>query len=376
MIYLNNAATSWPKPDCVKKEFMAHMDALPCGQFRGGDLQEKEDVLGDCRRSLGQLLGVREWQRIFFTSGATESANLFIQGMDWKGYHVLVSQTEHNSILRPIWNHPMLREKTEVLPCDKKGYISVGDIVDAEPERAVVFINHCSNVTGTLQDMEEIGRAVKERGYLLAVDVSQSAGCIPVDGDKWSADILILTGHKSLLGLQGTGGIYIRSGLDIRPLKYGGTGRNSEKLVYRRGEYEYEAGTQNVAGIAALRAGVDHIMKIGVENIHKREHQKMCWLLQALSTVKGIQTYGPGTEEDRGPLAGFNMDGLSSSELAYILAEGYGIIIRAGLQCAPLMHSSLGTGSSGLARVSISCMTEMEELEALVDALREIGRVI
>ncbi len=373
MIYLNNAASSWPKPECVRKAFLDYMDAPPCGQMRDSGLGETGDIPDKCRRSLGRLLGIREWQRIFFTSGATEAANLFIQGLNWEGFHALVSQTEHNSVLRPIRNHPLLQEKVTILPCDRKGYVSAESIIDAAPERAVVFINHCSNVTGTLQPMEELGAAAKKRGYLLAVDVSQSAGCVPVEGDKWQADILIITGHKSLSGLQGTGGIYIRPGLNIKPLKYGGTGKDSEKQVYQEGEYEYEPGTQNMAGIAALKAGVDHILNLGVENIHESEQRKMEWLLQELSSIRGVQLYGPGPDENRGPLAGFNMKGLSPSELSYLLAYGYEIAVRSGLQCTPLMHTALGTGALGLVRVSISHMTGMEELMALVNALKEIS---
>jgi len=373
MIYLNNAATSWPKPDCVRKAFSGHMDAPPCGQLRSSDAEKTGDILGQCRRSLGRLLGVGDWQRIFFTSGATEAANLFIQGMDWEGFHAIVSQTEHNSILRPIWNHPLPEEKITILPCDGKGYVSAADIRNATPKRAVVFINHCSNVTGTLQPMEEISAAAKKKGYLLAVDVSQSAGCIPVEGDKWQADVLIVTGHKGLSGPQGTGGIYIRPGLDIKPLKYGGTGKDSDRLVYQAGEYEYEPGTQNAAGIAALGAGVEYILDIGVKKIHESEQRKISWLLQELGRIEGIKLYGPGMEEDRGPLAGFTMEGLSASELAYILTQGYGIIVRSGLQCAPLMHSALGTDPAGLVRVSISYATKMEELETLVNVLKEIS---
>lgn len=372
MIYLNNAASSWPKPDCVKKVFFDYIDAPPCGQFRNSVSKEAGDVLDECRRSLAGLLGVAQWQRIFFTSGATEAANLFIHGMDWEGFHVLVSQTEHNSILRPLWNHPRLKEKIAVLPCDEKGYVSAMDIREATAERAVVFINHCSNVTGTLQHMEEIGKAIKEKGYLLAVDVSQSVGCVPVEGDKWGADALIFTGHKSLLGLQGTGGIYIRSGLNIKPLKYGGTGRESERLVYQAEEYEYEPGTQNIAGIAALKAGIDFVLGMGVKTIYKDEWEKTNWLLKEMERIEGVWLYGPEAGDKRGPIVGFNMNGFSASELAYILTNGYSIIVRSGLQCAPLMHSALETGSSGLVRISISYATGMKELQALLDALRDI----
>ena len=169
-----------------------------------------------------------------------------------------MAQTEHNCVLRPLWNLPGLREQTTgILPCDRQGLsAAVRALTELPAGKGAVIISHCSNVTGAVQPMGEIADIVKKKGYLLAVDVSQSAGCLPVEGDAWKADVLIFTGHKSLLGPQGTGGIYIREGLPVRPLKYGGTGRESGKLLYAPGEYDYEPGTQNLPGIAALRAGV------------------------------------------------------------------------------------------------------------------------
>lgn len=375
MIYLNNAATTYPKPSCVLEAFMECAGGVPAGQMRSSYETEPGDVLDECRRSMAGLLGVGDWKRIFFTSGATEASNLFIRGMDWTGKRVLVAQTEHNSILRPVMNHPDLKGRVTVLPCDDKGYIAPCLVEEASGEGpGVLIVSHCSNVTGTIQPMEELARAAKQKGYLLAVDVSQSAGCIPVEGDRWGADILIFTGHKSLMGLQGTGGIYIRAGLDIRPLKYGGTGRDSAKLVYGTdpGQYEYEPGTQNIAGIAALKAGADYVAGLGVEAIRRREAQQCSWLYEQLASIRGVRLFGPEQAWQRGPVLSFNIEGLAAADTAYILNNSYGIIVRAGLHCAPLIHDGIGSGKHGTVRASISCETRREELVSFVDAVREI----
>lgn len=374
MIYLNNAATSYPKPSCVLETFLQYAGGMPAGQLRDSLGTEAGDVLDGCRRSVAGMLGIADWKRIFFTSGATEAANLLVRGMDWKKKHALVTQTEHNSILRPVMNHPDLKGKVAVVPCDDRGYVSPEAVERAAvPGGGILFVSHCSNVTGTVQPMKGLAEAAKRAGYLLAADVSQSAGCIPVDADGWGADILIFTGHKSMLGLQGTGGLYLRDGLDIRPLKYGGTGSDSSKLIYGPGEYEYEAGTQNMAGIAALKAAVDYIGRIGVASVRERELMEINWLYQKLGDIEGIRLYGPRNAQDRGPLLSFLIDGLTAADTAYILNSAYGVVVRTGLHCAPLIHDSIGSGKYGTVRVSISYETKREELELFVNAVREIS---
>ena len=375
MIYLNQAATSYPKPQCVLDAFNEYMNGIPSGQMRSSVAAESGDVMNDCRKSLGKLLGVSAWNRIFFTSGATESANLLIQGMDWTGYHVFVTQTEHNSILRPVMNHPALAGRVHVIPCDETGYVSAQAVEHAiQGKQGMVIVNHCSNVTGTIQPVREIAEAARQNGCLVAVDASQSAGCIPVSTDDWGADALVFTGHKSLMGLTGTGGIYVRPGLEIRPLKFGGTGTDSRKLQYGPREYEYEPGTQNLAGIAALKAGVDEILSIGTEVIHAKEQEEMDWLWNVLAALPGVCLYGPAAGTDRGPVLSFNFEKLSASDAAYILNEAYHIIIRTGLHCAPLIHEAIGSGRYGTLRISISRLTTHKELETFAEAVGEISR--
>ena len=373
MIYLNNAATSWPKPQRVIDTLVRYAQGMPDGQMRSSLETEDKNIMEACRRSLSRLLGVKRWDRIFFTSGATESANLFLRGMDWTDCRIYVAQTEHNCFLRPLWNFPGLRERTGILPCDRKGYVKLSALKELPSGKGAVIISHCSNVTGAVQPMGEIADIVKKKGYLLAVDVSQSAGCMPVEGDAWKADILIFTGHKSLLGPQGTGGIYIREGLSVRPLKYGGTGRESEKLLYAPGEYDYEPGTQNLPGIAALKAGADYVYELGVERIFRKERKNMAYLLDRLREIPGFRLFGPESTEFRGPVLSFGMEGLTPADISYILKDSYGIIVREGLQCAPLIHECIGSGKEGTVRVSLSYETGREELDALFGAVREIG---
>ena len=240
------------------------------------------------------------------------------------------------------------------------------------PDARVLIVNHCSNVTGCIQDMEMIRDFSRKHGLLLVVDVSQSAGCIPVEIDKWKADAAVFTGHKSLLGIQGTGGFYIRSGIKLKPLKYGGTGRNSAQLTYENGDYEYEVGTQNMPGITGLLVGLEFIEKTGLSTIIEKEKYLMDMLYEGLKELPQVQVYGD-RNTCRGPVLSMNFQGLKASDAAYILESGYGITVRAGLHCSPLIHEAMGTENGGTVRVSISWFTEEEDIKAFLKAAREIA---
>ncbi len=376
MIYLNNGATSWPKPPAVSEAVQACLSGTPASQFRGGSSIMKKDVEVLCREKLGQLLGIGETERIFFTSGATESMNTVLGGLDYgkEGSSILVTQTEHNSVLRPAYNleqlkgHPVL-----VVECTINGTVTEKALEKTvRPDSRVLIVNHCSNVTGCVQDMEMIRDFAKKHGLILVVDVSQSAGCIPVDADKWEADALIFTGHKSLMGIQGNGGFYIRSGMDLKPLKYGGTGRNSAQLTYENKDYEYEVGTQNMPGITGLLAGVEFIEQTGLSAIMEKEAHLMEMLYSGLEETEGVVAYG-NREACKGPVMSLNFKGLKASDAAYILESGYGIIVRAGLHCSPLIHKAMGTEDGGTVRVSVSWFTEEKDVEEFLRAVGEIA---
>ena len=332
---------------------------------------------------LGKLLGIHAHDRIFFTSGATESLNTVLCGLDYgeEGRGILATQTEHNSVLRPLMNQPVFKKHpVTIISCLENGAVTRKALEKGLEEAlentgknpSALIVNHCSNVTGYVQDMKLIGNFVRENNLLLLVDVSQSAGCIPVDADSWRADGVIFTGHKSLLGIQGTGGFFIRKGLELKPLKYGGTGRNSQQLTYEDGDYEYEVGTQNLPGIRALLAGVEFVLETGVDRIQEKEERMMKLLYEGLGKIPGVQIYG-SFAECKGPVMSLNFQGLKASDVAYILENGYEITVRAGLHCSPLIHEAMGTKNSGTVRVSVSWFTKEEEILAFLEAAGQIA---
>ena len=379
MVYLNNAATSYPKPPQVPDAAAEAVRSLPPGQFRGSGVQEAEDLFSACKERLGRILGIGETRRIFFSSGATESLNSLFSGLELKADTVITTATEHNSVLRPLYNQKDKEQGPLVVPCDENGFVDPESIRDAAktmpeaPQRAIV-LNHCSNVTGAVQDVQAVSSVAKEYGFLLVLDCSQSAGCIPVEADAWGVDALAFTGHKSLLGLQGTGGHYVRSDLSFLPAKFGGTGRDSRKLVYSAADYEFEPGTQNGPGIAALKAACDVVLSCGIQAVCTSESRLRALLVDKLEQIRGIRILGahPDAEHQVGPVVSFTVNGMKSADVSYILQNSYGILTRAGLMCAPLIHPYLGTEPDGVVRVSFSPYTKEEELQELSEALREI----
>lgn len=259
LIYLNNAATSFPKPRSVLEAHAAYLSSPPGSPDRSTG--KGGSVFENCRKNLARLLDIYHSERIYFTRGATDSANFLLSGLEIQSKKIIVTATEHNSLLRPLYNNPVFKRNTlEIIPCDSSGRIEPEDIRNAViPGKSLVVVNHCSNVTGAIQDIESIGRICHNTGALLLVDISQSAGCLPIKVDKWGIDILIFTGHKNLLGTQGTGGFYIRPEISFETKKLGGTGSDGLRLSYQRGEAPFEVGTQNKAGIDALNAGIDRI---------------------------------------------------------------------------------------------------------------------
>lgn len=372
MIYLNNAATTYPKPQCVQDACTAVFHKLPAGQFRSAGSAEEGDIFSACQERLGKLLGIWEKERIHFTSGSTESLNKILYGLGIPADRILTTATEHNSVLRPLYNLPGIQGKPKILPCSREGRISVKGLRrEITSDIEAVVINHCSNVTGCIQEMEEIAEIVKQSGRLLIVDISQSAGCIPVDVDGWGADAVAFTGHKSLFGIQGSGGYYVRNGVDFIPMFFGGSGKDSRRLLYDKETYEYDVGTGNGIGVSALYAGAGYLLERGVERIQAEEQEKTGYLYGELSSMPGIVLYGNETE-NKGPVLSFNIENIAASDTAYILQNSYGIVTRAGLHCAPLIHAYLGTEKNGTVRASISDLTTWTELEEFVGAVREI----
>ena len=373
MIYLNQAASSWPKPTRVLEAHAAALSAVPAGQIRGGASLEETDAMEACRKKVGVLLNVADFKRIYFSSGATDAANAVICGLPLQGRRVLATQTEHNSILRPLLNHKDRVGRVDIVPCDEASWVDP-EKVEAmlDSSTSALFVNHCSNVTGMIQDVQAISEIVHKHGALLVLDAAQSAGCIPVNVDAWGVDALIFTGHKSLFGPQGTGGYYVRKGIPFLPYRYGGTGRDSSKLTYEKGDYEFEPGTQNLPGITALQAGVEYVLEEGVEQIARKEQALIKILREGLKAIRQVRLYGG--PKCLGPILSFNIDGLKPADAAYILEGGYGIRLRAGLHCAPLIHRAMGTDGVGTVRASVSSMNTEKDMVCLINAVEEIAR--
>lgn len=365
MIYLNNAATSYPKPACVLEAHAQALAALPQSQFR--DPAEGGSPFQSCRESVAALLHIPQTSRIFFTSGSTEALNTLLRGIMAEGGRIAATETEHNSVLRPIAN---LAGEYTLLPCDQNGYVDPTVIANLPMDTTAVVVNHCSNVTGTIQDIAAISAAAHDRGMLFIADVSQSAGCVPVDVAAWHADAIAFTGHKAMLGPQGTGGFYLREGLSFQPMIFGGTGLDSARLVYDKSNYSYEAGTQNAPGIAALDAGVRYVLYRGVENIAKEEGLLTRRLRDGLDRIRGVTLYG---HMGGGPVVSFHISSISPADATYILYGTYGMILRSGLQCTPLIHKRIGAGKHGVIRASIGPFTTASEIDALLSAVSEIA---
>ncbi|MDE6923764.1 MAG: aminotransferase class V-fold PLP-dependent enzyme [Acetatifactor sp.] len=376
MIYFNHAATTYPKPQRVYEAVARSLREPPESQYRSVAYGEhKEDTLKLCRDNLARLFQVEKPERIFFTAGSTQALNMAVLGFRNGRKRIVYTATEHNAVLRAIHDGMGKRIASgEVLPvevgCDSGGYVDQEALEQAITEdTAMVIVNHCSNVTGALQDLGRTGRRAREKGCCFLVDASQSAGALPVDVEEMCIDMLAFTGHKGLYGLQGTGGLYVREGISLRPLLYGGTGKDSRTLVPE--EPFYEVGTLNIPGIAGLNAGVEYVLETGLDKIMSYEKVIMGRIYEGLREIPGVRICGDRQPE--GTALSFTVPGFSPADIGYILAGTYGIQVRTGLHCAPMIHRYLGTEKEGTVRVSISMMTKPEEAEAFLAAIRELA---
>ena len=383
MVYLNNAATSFPKPPSVVQAVTEALVNAPVSALRS-NLSESDDVLTDLRRKLGSLFHIADYERIYFCSSATDAVNRVLGGLRLSS--IKVAKDNHNSVLRPLMNDTRYLTTTDLE--GEQSYLAIsgmravspsfgGDLVlkrtkSSTGEASALILPHCSNVTGRIHDVRRVAEEAHRQGRLVVVDAAQSAGCIPIDVDGWGIDILVFTGHKALFGPTGTGGYYVRRGIDLRPTQWGGTGRDSSVIRYNDGDWEYEVGTQNAVGLAGLRAGVDYVLERGVENIFRRLQTETLWLIHALQEMPRVRVYSARDDAVQGPVVSFNIEGLHPADVGYILQNSYGITVRTGLHCAPLIHEDLGTQPDGTVRASLSDFTTHEDLIALAEAVGDI----
>ena len=382
MIYLDNSATTFPKPDVVY-DFMTNFyrkHGVNPGRSGFDAAIETEEIVFNTRKMLTNLFnGGGDPNRLTFSYNATDSLNLILQGVAEKGDHVVTTMLEHNSVLRPLYcmEQQGIIEVTYV-PFDTAGYVHPEDIKKAiKPNTKMVVCTHSSNVIGTVQPLTEIGKICKEAGVLFIVDGSQGAGAVNVDMVASNIDAYIFTGHKCLMGPTGIGGSYVREGLNIRHTRYGGTGVRSAYPAHLE-EYPYrlEYGTLNLIGVAGLNAGVKWVLEQGVENLHKKEMALWDKLRLALQSTNGVTTYCAVDTKNQNPVLSFNINGFEAGDVGTMLDVDYEIACRTGLQCAPKVHECIGTlDMHGTVRFSVGAFTTEQEIDAAIEAVKEIAAI-
>jgi len=381
MIYLDNSATSWPKPTEVTSAMVRFMEEVGANPGRSGHLLsiEAARVLYEAREALSTLFQVRDPARIVFTLNATEALNLVLKGLLRPGDHVLTSSVEHNSVMRPLRDLERRGIALTVLPCFKDGTLDPEEVEKAiRSTTRLVVLNHASNVTGTLLPVRDVGAIVRRHNLLLLVDAAQTAGAFPIDLERDQIDFLAFAGHKSLYGPQGTGGLVLGERVrerEITPLKQGGTGSRSE--FEEQPDFLpdlFESGTPNGVGVAGLKAGVEFVLRKGVENIRHQEMDLAGRLWEGLKGIPGIQLIGPQGKETRMPIVSFRLSQQSPSKVASKLEKGFGILCRPGLHCAPAAHRTIGTFPEGTVRFSLSVFNSEAEIDTTLRAVSAISK--
>jgi cysteine desulfurase family protein len=378
-IYLDNAATTFPKPESVYQAIDQALRRFGVNPGRGSYrlTLEASRLILDVREAVADFFHIPDSSRVVFTSNATEAINLALFGLLQPGDRVVTSSMEHNAVSRPL--HALAARGVEVVRVQSD---SVGQVSPAAIRKAVsaagrktrmVVLSHCSNVTGTIQPIGEIGSWCRREGILFLVDAAQSAGLLPIDVQTMGIDLLAAPGHKSLLGPPGTGLLYVAEGLQPAPLIFGGTGGNSllpsmpEELPER-----LESGTLNTAGLAGLLAGIDYVRQQGLERIHSHKVALLDHLLHGLRTLPGTRIHGPAMAERNGSAVSFTVEGRDPAEIGYLLDDTYEICVRTGLHCAADAHRTIGTLPSGTIRVSPGLFNTPTDIEALLKALETI----
>lgn len=378
MIYLDNAATTIHKPQAVIDAVLSAMTSMG-NASRGaheGALSASRTIY-ETRCKIAKLFGCGRPDHVAFTCNSTEALNIAIQGIVTPGSHVITTDLEHNSVLRPLYR--MQDEAGVILDfvhADRMGRVQYEEFDSLIQDKTQAIVcTHMSNLTGEIVDIARIGKLAKERGLLFIVDASQSAGNTVIDMEKMGIDILCFTGHKGLMGPQGTGGMCIREGVEIRPLKEGGSGVQSYR---RRQPREYptrlEAGTLNGHGLAGLSAALDFIFETGVETIGAKERALAAHFYEGVSKIEGVKVYGDHDNALRGPVVALNIRDYDSGEVSDALSVEYDIATRSGAHCAPRMHEALGTSEQGAVRFSFSWFNTIEEVDSAIEAVREIAQ--
>ena len=376
-IYLDNAATSFPKPKEVATavyDFMVN-NGTSSGRGSYKKAMQSDYIVYECRKLIGKLFNFDNPKKVVFTSNVTDSLNIAMRGILKENDHVITSSLEHNAVWRCLKTLERdINIKIDTVECSKDGITNPQDIKKyIKKDTALIVFTQASNVLGTIQPIREIGAIARDHNIPFLVDSAQSAGAMKIDVKEDNIDILAFTGHKSLLGPMGTGGLIINTDIDIKPLKAGGTGGDSA-YEYQPDYYpnHLETGTSNVSGIAGLREAIKFLNKEGIENIHNKEKELTKYALEKLETVKDIEIYGPKDCEKMLSVISFNIKDKRPEDVGSILDQKYNIMLRAGLHCAPTAHSVIGTKERGTLRIGLGYFNEKEDIDKLVEALNNL----
>lgn len=377
MIYMDNGATSFPKPSLMietMREAMAQYCANPGRAGHEAAARTAREIYRT-RRTAAELFNISKPEQIIFTKNCTEAINIAIKGVLKPGDHVVTSSMEHNSVIRPLKALTRRGVETTIIRCDPKGKLEVSDIRRAIKQNTrLIVITAASNVTGTKMPLKEIGRLAVRYGILFMVDGAQGAGHMEIDVKEMNIDILALPGHKGLMGPQGTGMLYIKEGIAIDPMLEGGTGTDSKKMEQPHIIPEgFEAGTLNAPGIIGLGASLDIIRKIGIAAIAYHERKLAEQLQEGLSKIEGVKIYGPEDTREKTPVIAINIKDIDSEEVASLLDEEYGIATRAGFHCSGLAHETIGTSKQGCVRICPGFYTQQHEIAKVIEAVAKIA---
>ena len=375
MIYLDNAATTMKKPQCVIDAVVAAMSHMGnAGRGATSAALDASRVIYDTREKLSDLFNLQNPSRVAFTSNSTESLNTAIKGILSSGDHAITTFLEHNSVLRPLYDLQSKGMELSIVDCDENGNIDYNDFEKLIKENTKAIVcTHVSNLVGNVLDVKKIGSIAKKHNLIFIVDASQSAGVFEIDMQDMNIDILCFTGHKGLLGPQGTGGICVREGIDVRPLKVGGSGVNTfSKEQPVEMPTHLEAGTLNGHALAGLNAALDYLKEEGIDNIQKREEELMFRFYNGIKDIKDIKIFG-NFENKRAAIVTFNVGDIDSAAFSDELSFAYDISTRAGAHCAPLMHKAMNTVEQGAVRFSFSHYNTEEEIDTAIKAVKEIA---
>ncbi len=375
MIYLDNAATTMKKPQCVIDAVVAAMSHMGnAGRGATSAALDASRVIYDTREKLSDLFNLQNPSRVAFTCNSTESLNTAIKGILSSGDHAITTALEHNSVLRPLYDLQAKGMELSIVDCDENGNIDYNDFEKLIKENTKAIVcTHASNLVGNVLDVKKIGSIAKKHNLIFIVDASQSAGVFEIDMQDMNIDILCFTGHKGLLGPQGTGGICVREGIDVRPLKVGGSGVNTfSKEQPVEMPTHLEAGTLNGHAIAGLNAALDYLKEEGIDNIQKREEELMFRFYNGIKDIKDIKIFG-NFENKRAAIVTFNVGDIDSAAFSDELSFAYDISTRAGAHCAPLMHKAMNTVEQGAVRFSFSHYNTEEEIDTAIKAVKEIA---